>query len=705
MTPIIRPSCRRWVTAASLILALVANSCSGSASDGGRSSSTDVGSDAPDKAPALHGRVQVSVENPTRCSVYAQRTCLAPFPDDQFTVADSSTETGRRVDLSSESMPRNKDGVGIDPTEWNGNDGFSPGQALVVFLPDLDPRASGLAPVTDIGASLGRDAPIQVIDADTGTHQPYWAELDADAQRNGDEQPALFVRPAVNWTEGHRYLVALRGMKDSTGRALRPNPVFQAFRDGVRIDDPDVEARRGHANEVMADLAGNGVGRGDLDLAWDFTVASTRNLTERMLRMRDDAMSQLTGDASPPFEVTATAAGDTADAGAQIVEGTFEVPLYLDHAGASGSRFTNGPDGLPRRSGSYTADFTCVLPYRSVSAAAPPAGGVPAEAAGARAVVYGHGLLGDRGEVLGFGGYAIDHHTVLCATDWIGLAEDDVGQAVKVLEDLSNLPALVDRSQQGFLNIQYLARLMKSSKGFVTNPAFQVAGEPLIATGDVAYWGRSQGGIYGGAATAISTEWTRAVLGEPGINYSTLLSRSVDFDDYSVIQKASYTDTTVWPILLSLMQMVWDRGEGNGYAAHLTDDPLPGTPKHTVMLFEAFGDHQVANVATEVEARTIGARLKEPSLPKGRSRDVEPFWGIGRLGGLPADGSVLYVWDFGTPSPPTEPVPNRKGDDPHDMDADTPAALDVVEAFLAEDGTVIDACNRRPCTARPAKGS
>jgi hypothetical protein len=109
-------------------------------------------------------------------------------------------------------------------------------------------------------------------------------------------------------------------------------------------------------------------------------------------------------------------------------------------------------------------------------------------------------------------------------------------------------------------------------------------------------------------------------------------------------------------------------------------------------------------VATEVEARTIGARLKQPALAAGRSADRHPFWGIDAFPKLPADGSVLYVWDFGTPTPPTKPLPNREGDDPHDMDADTPSALDVVAAFLAKDGKVVDTCGGSPCDALPEPG-
>jgi hypothetical protein len=49
-----------------------------------------------------------------------------------------------------------------------------------------------------------------------------------------------------------------------------------------------------------------------------------------------------------------------------------------------------------------------------------------------------------------------------------------------------------------------------------------------------------------------------------------------------------------------------------------TSDPLPGTPAHTVLMHEAFADHQVANITTEVEARTIGASIAWPALAPGR---------------------------------------------------------------------------------------
>ena len=73
-----------------------------------------------------------------------------PFPNDFFTVADASSGTGRRVHFDVASMPTNSN-VSIDPTEWNRNDGFSPGAMIVTYVPGLDLCATGAAPITDIG--------------------------------------------------------------------------------------------------------------------------------------------------------------------------------------------------------------------------------------------------------------------------------------------------------------------------------------------------------------------------------------------------------------------------------------------------------------------------------------------------------------------------------------------------------------------------
>jgi hypothetical protein len=633
----------------------------------------------------------IALTNANRCETLGQSRCLLPFPSDRFTVSDPATDTGRRIHFDPASMTKNNNGVGIDPTEWNRNDGFSPGEPILALVPGLSLDQTGAAPVTDIGRSLRTDAPIVVLDAQTGARVPYFAELDANA--TSDATRTLIIRPARNYTEGHRYIVALRNLKDASGHTISAARSFQVYRDEIPTFIPAVESRRGAMRDIFDRLAAAGVARQGLYLAWDFTVASTRSLTSRVLHIRDDAFASLNGVA-PSFTVTNVEDNVTTSIRRRVT-GTFAVPQYLTGTGGPGERYhysSSSPDALPTRNGTWNANFVCNIPSSAVPASGPVNPG--------RALVYGHGLLGNANEVNAFGGLANQYDLTMCATDWIGMSSADVGNVAAILGNLSQFPTLADRLQQGMLDMLFLARLLKDPNGFATNAAFRFgagAGTPAFKTGEVFFNGNSQGGIMGGATTAISTEWTRAVLGVPGMNYSTLLNRSVDYDAFSPVSRTAYPDDVDQQLDFALIQMLWDRGEANGYARHLTTDTLPGTPAHQVLLIEAFGDFQVANIGTETEARTIpGIRVWSPPLRAGRSLDVAPLWGITPLTTSPYDGSVLVMWDYGTPPAPTTNTPPRVGSDPHGKGASEPGVAAQVDAFLRSNGSFVPGCSG-PC--------
>ncbi len=65
------------------------------------------------------------------------------------------------------------------------------------------------------------------------------------------------------------------------------------------------------------------------------------------------------------------------------------------------------------------------------------------------------------------------------------------------------------------------------------------------------------------------------------MNYSTLLRRSVDFDQYAQVLYANYPNELERPLILSLIQNLWDRGEANGYAHHMTRRPVRRTRRRT----------------------------------------------------------------------------------------------------------------------------
>ena len=629
------------------------------------------------------------------CDFLEPSVCLHPFPNDYFTVADPTTDTGRRVHLALAGMPRNASQKPIDPTDYNRNDGFSPGASMVLRVPGVDLGATGAAPITDIERSLDADAPIVLVNASTLAHHLFWAEIDSNA--SSEASRAVIIRPAVNLAESTRYIVALRRMKDSGGALIAPNPVFLAYRDGTPTADPATEARRPHMEELFATLAAAGVGRSDLYLAWDFTVASRRNISERLLFIRDDGFARL-GAAAPTFVVSQIDDGGGAGVDDKIfrrVSGTYLVERYVSSP-SPGARYVLGPDGLPLHQPTpQQASFTCNIPRAALASAI-------ATANPGRASLYGHGLFGSNTEVNAGNVESMgnEHDFVLCATDWIGMAEEDIPNAATILVDLSNFPTLTDRLQQAMLDQLFLARLMIHPQGFVSNAAFQDAfGNPVIDTSHVFYDGNSQGGIAGGTLMAVAQDITRGVLGVPAMNYSTLLTRSVDFATYAMILYPAYPNELERPLLFTLIQMLWDRSDPNGYAHHITSDPLPNTPPHKILVHEAFGDHQVANVATEVEARTLRLSIYQPALAPGRHTDVHPYFGIPAIPSFPFDGSAMVVWDSGVPPPPITNTPPTAGSDPHGKPRSQATARQQKSEFLKANGTVVDVCGGNPCLA------
>jgi hypothetical protein len=678
-----------------------------------------------------------SLARAARCEIIASpgTNCLFPFPSDHYTVSDPSTATGLRVNLSIESTPANKDGVHIDPADINRSDGFSPGESIVIRVPGLDnPQAfqnTGAVPVTDMDRAFDPNQPIVLIDAATGQRQLIWSEIDSTA--SSPDQTDLIIRPGRNLIEGHRYIVAMRNLKDATGATIPAPPGFALYRDGVQTNVSAIEQRRAHFDEILSRLQGAGIDRGSLYDAWDFTVASTPNITQRMLSIRDRGLADL-GDNSPgdgtmqgsapDFTVTditdfPTATGHGVE-NIREVSGTYEVPCFLSSGCSNpggeyqpGGQFDLGSDGLPQANGTMTARFTCNIPRSAVTDTG---GGVFDVDHQVRPSMYGHGLFGDFTEVhtANVRQLGTDEGVLTCATDFTGMMEDDVGTAIQALQDLSRFQPLPDGLQQGFLNFIYLGRLLMLPDGFSSDDAFKFSGNSVIDQDDgLYYYGNSQGGIAGGALTAVEPDITRTVLYVPGMNYSTLLTRSIDFEDYSLVLYPSYPVQSERPLLLAMIQLMWDRGEPNGYANHMTSDPLPGTPAHQVLIEMAYGDHQVTNVATEVEARTIGAPLRYPTLDPGRTPGFLNFFPDIPMLDLPADadGNGMFVWDIGPkrasgtlgtdPAPITNTAPDDSfGVDPHDTVINTSAAVrHQIAEFLKPDGQIIDVCGPDPCYA------
>jgi hypothetical protein len=646
--------------------------------------------------------------------------CMLPFPNDYYTVEDPSSPTGKRIDFETAGMPANVLGTHISAAPYNLSDGFSPGATILLEVPGIDTvadvRASGAVPINHIGRYRRANTPVVVIDAGSGKRWPIWVEIDSTAA--DPAKAALEIHPAVNFAAGHRYIVALRNLRNAAGERIEAPAAFRYYRDRVPSSQPEIEARRKHFRDVFKRLRKAGIDRDGLYLAWDFTVASDRNNAARALAMRNQAFAQL-GDAdlsdripqgaSPSFQVLSVEENPNPGQIARRIKGTFQVPCYLFPTCGPGGTFQLGPGDTPLANGTWTANFDCIVP----------ASVTEGPAATGRPVLYGHGLFGRAAEVASSPQRTLAqaHRMVLCATDEIGMSEADVPIAVLALQDLSRFPAIPDRLQQGLLNELYLGRAMISPSGFADHPAFNQDGTPatgtVLDTDELFYNGNSQGGIMGGALTALAPDFTRASLGVPAMNYSVLLPRSVDFDPFAQVFHPFYPNETARPLILDLIQMLWDRGEPNGYAHRMTDDPLPDTPAHQVLINVAFGDHQVTIYQADVEARTVGARAHRPVLFDGRWPDTDVLWRVPAIRDYPYTGSAIYYWDIGpvrpdpldpgatvgVEPPPYENLPNRSGEDPHGAPRASPLEQQLVSNFFAGAILASDDCGGGPCFA------
>jgi hypothetical protein len=524
----------------------------------------------------------------------------------------------------------------------------------------------------------------------------------------------------------------MRRLKDSSGDTLDAPGWFKKLRDGKRLPK-DERADKGRYKHIFKVLEKAGIRRGNLYLAWDFTVASRQSLTGTSLFMRNDALAKL-GDRTPGDGIVqgqaprfvidscsvsagAPPAGCTADGTLDSrvyahVEGHVVVPCYLNVAGCPpGARFQySGPDATlptPTPGNAILANFQCNIPIGAK------------DGDRFRPVLNGHGLFGTASQVNSDSLYALGSFGLMaCATDEIGMAREDIPNAARALLDLSNFPSIPDRLQQGLIDFLYLGRDLVNPAGFCSSSVFRVNGKCVIDTSHLFYDGGSQGAIFGGALTAIDPDFTRAALNVAGMNYSLLLTRSSDFPQFAQLFYRGYTNPLDRALLFSLVQNLWDHGEMNGYAQHLTSDPLPGTPRHSVLMTVAFGDHQVTNWASEIEARTIGARLREPALDPNRYPGPVPYWGIQRIHSFPFTGrAAMVIGDLGplrpcpndgvtacegplagTLPPPLDNNANTEGVDPHGPDwAQSPEGEAAIGQWLRPHGSLPPVCDDHPC--------
>jgi len=634
---------------------------------------------------------------PLGCDPLTPSYCAFPYPNDYYTVADPSTATGRRLVLPEEIMPPTSGGQRSTPGAFNEMDGFSPGIAAMTHLPGA--TVMGLATPDTIGDSLLQDSPTVILNAETGERVPHWvdrdewvvqAKLRIDAGEDNPnfptltrsveelrEEQAMMLRPAVRLDDATRYIVAFRDVVDDEGALVPPSPGFEALRDDEPSDDDVIESRRAHFEEIFTILGDAGVGREDLQIAWDFTTSSRENNTSAMVHIRDDAFA--TYPDGVPYRIDVI--DDTREGMACRLEITFDMPLYMT-GGETGELLNLGDDGLPQQNGTYEYAAAMFVPTAAQANPAP-------------LVTVGHGQLGAKEQVFGYSELWANYNLAGFGLDHKGFSSDDVLTVVDaILGDLATFRRIPERMHQGHLNflmaMRTLSREAEDPESTLNATLQDECGGAMLDGSKRYYFGGSQGGILGATIMALSLDIERGLLAVPGQSYNLLLNRSGNFDEYAgqLYNRYGWNGLHM-QMNLALIQGLWDRAEPTGYSKYIRSDLLPGTPAHDVLIQVSKADHQVTNLGAHIMARTIGGVVNLAPL-------IRPVWGIDEKSGLHTGSAMLEV-DFGNPDPPITNIPHWADTmrDPHGRAAEL-AELGPALLGFYETGEIENPCNG-PC--------
>ena len=103
------------------------------------------------------------------------------------------------------------------------------------------------------------------------------------------------------------------------------------------------------------------------------------------------------------------------------------------------------------------------------------------------------------------------------------------------------------------------------------------------------------------------------------MNFKVLLARS-RFGRFAQVLLPSYPDPVEQSLINSMIQILWDRGEANGYAWHMTRDPIRARRAKVVRTRPSATIRW--RTSPPRSRRVIGARLRTPARPWAQPRQA-----------------------------------------------------------------------------------
>ncbi len=545
---------------------------------------------APSVAPA------VVVDRP--CAAVAVRSCALPYPSDEFTVADASTSTGRRVVVPREVMSDrvlDRLGPGASPADaFAGADGFS---ALTPVIFELASRiVPGSVPAD------GGDV-VAVFDVETGARVPIRVEVPADAARHGAPDTIVVAWPVERYEFGHTYVARITdGVHRPEGGSPERSPGLD---DG---SGPQMAAVRGDLAQVEGDRWSS------LLSVTRFTVRSAKNATAEL-----DAMASIARAADHPVRNVRV-----------------DLPLLVQHASAvvvgevSLSDFRDA-DGVARAANGATdqwVKFLMVLPER---AAGPN---------GAPVVIYGHGLTVAKETMLISASKNAELGLATIGIDVPNHGDRQGGEGGHLL-DLATPRAfgrLASMPLQGIIDHVSLLGAVQDHVGeldlrvpTLVGPSDELT--PALDVDTILYQGTSMGGVLGAAFVALAPELDGAFLQVAGSGIADTIFHSLLWPLFMGVVPSS-ADTGDAYALMGAATMLLDHADNTNLVERIRDR---GTP---LFLAYGVGDGVLPNYVSDRMIALVDLPLVGPQLtPIGVSFDSTGSDAI------PADGTgAAQIW-------------------------------------------------------------
>jgi hypothetical protein len=538
--------------------------------------------------------------------------CALPWPNNTFTVVDTSTATGLRVNVSQSAIA-----AADNPTSINRADGFS-------RVSPIETGFDGIVDSTTLGNLTGTaTGAVRLVVEQPGATFGSVIPVRYDVIQSKDGSTSLLVaypkEPLVPNTD---YAVVVMNSAKLVGG--QPLPITRASEVALGLAAPRTSAEGAlYAYEAPAREAMKvaGIANADAVRVWDFTTRSLDEPTLDLLTISaaeqaafdasrfgkagflpdagrladggadgastddDAAVPQGNVDASTPlgFVIDAVDTTETGSVKAAVVGRITGVPYFLDSAGA----VNRNASGTPVASGVHDVPFRAAIPVGTGDY---------------RVVMYGHGTGGMYDET-SFDQEITQNGATKIGTQFIGWTATSIINTFTLLQRvLAGSEIAADGLTQSLADTMLVQHALGGSLG-------ALLGEPILGgtknpaagrhpTLDQPVWaGGSLGGTMGFVYSAAEPSIGAAVLNVPGAAWTQFVVYSYLFGPVEVIMEGTnYPDTIDVSLGVAMSQLNFDPVDGANW------QDAVGNHHALLLEQESIGDPVLPNIGNDMVA-------------------------------------------------------------------------------------------------------